>query len=405
MSIRKREWQTPKGENRLAWLVDYTDASGNRRHKQFQRKKEAEAFETKTRHELQQGLHTPDRQSIMIEQAGDNWIARARREGLEESTIDPYRQHLDLHILGKDADGKPQSPLAGRRLNQLSTPEIEKFRDWLLDNGRSRAMAKRVLGSLSAILNEAQRHGFVARNVAKGVTVKISGREKAKVVPPTKAQIRLLIEAAGDADARPMDKPMMLVLLFAGLRASELRGLAWSNVDLKAGSLTIDQRADRKNVIGPPKSKSGFRTIPIPQFVVQELKAWKLRCRPSVLDLVFPSERGTPIFHANIGIGFLQPVQQRAGLVVPQMRAGKPVRDSEGQPVMRGLFTLHDFRHACASLWIEQHVVPKRVQTWMGHHSIQVTFDTYGHLFESADQDAGVMAALEAGIMGAANER
>lgn len=392
MSIRKREWTTPNGEDRTAWVVDYRDSAGTRRNKQFSRKKDAEAFETRARHEVQQGTHTADSQSITIEQAGENWIARGEREGLEQSTLDPYRQHLKIHILPK---------LAGRRLNQLTKPAVEEFRDWLLDNGRSRAMAKRVLGSLTALIKEAERTGYVAQNVAKGVTVKRSGREKAKVVPPTKEQIRKLIAAVSHADARPIDKPILLVLLFAGLRASELRGLAWRNIDFKAGTITITQRADRKNEIGAPKSKSGFRTIPLPQMVISELKAWKLRCKPSHLNLVFPSDAATPVFHANLVLGFLEPTQIRAGLAAPRLRGGTPVVDKNGEPIMKGLFTLHDFRHACASLWIEQRVVPKRVQSWMGHHSIQVTFDTYGHLFEALEQDASVMAALEADIMGA----
>ena len=56
---------------------------------------------------------------------------------------------------------------------------------------------------------------------------------------------------------------------------------------------------------------------------------------------------------------------------------------------------LHDFRHAVASLWIEQRVNPKRVQYLMGHSSITVTFDTYGHLFEQSERDADTSAAIE----------
>lgn len=69
--------------------------------------------------------------------------------------------------------------------------------------------------------------------------------------------------------------------------------------------------------------------------------------------------------------------------------------NKERQPVVAQRYTLHDFRHAAASLWIEQRVNPKRVQKWMGHSSIQVTFDTYGHLFDQADQDAAVVAVIE----------
>ncbi len=240
----------------------------------------------------------------------------------------------------------------------------------------------------------------MAQNVAQGVTVKRAGREKAKVGPPSKEQIRSMIKAASSvSETRPMELPMLLTLLFAGLRASELRGLTWGNVDLKAGTITITQRADRRNIIGPPKSASGRRTIPVPPMLVAELTKWKLRCPNSKLDLVFPSGKGTPIFHPNIVLGFQEPLQLRSGLTQPHLKDGKPAVDKRGQPVLEGIFGLHDFRHACASLWIEQRVQPKRVQTWMGHHSIQVTFDTYGHLFAAVDDDAAALDAVVAGIM------
>lgn len=395
MSIRKREWTTPSGEARTAWLVDYRDTAGVRRAKQFLRKKDADAFLTTTSYAVQQGTHTADSQSITLAKAGENWIARGKREGLEGSTIDAYRQHLDLHILTKPTDKNPApapSPIAGKKLNHLTKPAVEDFRDWLLDNGRSRDMAKRVLRSLSSIIKEAQRVGYVGQNVAHGVTVKRSGREKPKVAPPTKAQIKAMIDAATSVgNSRPMELPMLLTLLFAGLRASELRGLTWANVDLKAAKFTITQRADRKNIIGPPKSASGFRTIPVPPMLVTELTRWKLRCPKSALGLVFPSEAGTPIFHANIILQFQEPVQLRAGLTRQRIVKGETVED--------GIFSLHDFRHACASLWIEQKVQPKRVQTWMGHHSIQVTFDTYGHLFAAVEDDSAALDAMVSGIM------
>lgn len=389
MSIRKREWTTPRGEAKTAWLVDYRDAAGKRRAKQFGRKKDADAFLATASYEVRQGTHTADSQSITVEKAAENWLARGRRENLEPSTLAAYGQQVSLHI-------KPF--LGGRRLNQLTKPMIEEFRDTLLDKGRSRAMAKRVLASLSSMIKEAQRVGYVAQNVAQGVTVKRSARDKAKIKPPTKQEMRLLIDAAGRGG--PMDLPFLMLLLFAGLRASEIRALPWRNVDLKKGTVTIDQRADLKNVIGPPKSASGFRTIPLPPATVAELRKWKLRCAKSDLDLVFPSAAGTPFFHANIVIRFQEPVQIAAGVCKPKLRQGKPVLDKDEEPILEGLYGLHDFRHAAASLWIEQRVAPKRVQTWMGHHSIQVTFDTYGHLFSALEDDTAVMAALEAGVLG-----
>jgi hypothetical protein len=72
--------------------------------------------------------------------------------------------------------------------------------------------------------------------------------------------------------------------------------------------------------------------------------------------------------------------------------AGKPIINNAGEPVLREVpkYGLHALRHACASLWIEQGHNPKQIQTLMGHSSIKVTFDVYGHLF--ADNEADHLA-------------
>jgi integrase len=96
-------------------------------------------------------------------------------------------------------------------------------------------------------------------------------------------------------------------------------------------------------------------------------------------------------------LNVLAPVQIAAGVCEPGPKG------ADGNPTALPRYGLHDFRHAAASLWIEQRVSPKRIQAWMGHSSIQVTFDTYGHLFEAADQDYAVAAAVERELLGGAD--
>jgi integrase len=67
---------------------------------------------------------------------------------------------------------------------------------------------------------------------------------------------------------------------------------------------------------------------------------------------------------------------------------------------MAAKYSLHALRHAAASLFIAQGWTPKKVQTVMGHSSIAVTYDTYGHLFEDGDGDQAAMAAVEASLRG-----
>jgi integrase len=369
-SIRRRNWTSPSGERKTAWQVDYKDSAGHRRSKQFPRKKEAEAWLVNASWEVKQGTHTPDSKSITVAVAAQTWLDQATREGLEPTTIAAYEQHIRLHIV----------PLCGaRKLSQLSKPIVEGYRDQLLDK-LSRPMARRVLRSLTAIVAEAERRGFVAKNPCTGVTVRKANREKVKPVIPTKAEMKAIIKAAL-ASVQPMDAPLVVTDVFCGLRASELRGLSWSQVDLKVKTLTVDRRADAKNQIGRPKSAAGSRMIPLPDLVVSELRKWKLRCPRTNLDLVFPSERKGVMSHTSLHRLHLFPIQGAAGIERP--------------------YSSHAFRHCAASLWIEQRVSPKRIQTWMGHSSIQVTFDTYGHLFEQADADARVMDAVQREVLGA----
>jgi integrase len=241
-------------------------------------------------------------------------------------------------------------------------------------------MARRVMRSLRSIISEAQRRGYVAQNAAAGVVVGAQKRAKPKPIIPTKAEMKAIV-AAGLKSDQPMDAALIVTEVFAGLRASELRGLAWPQINLRAKTLTVDRRADAKNKIGPPKSAAGYRTIPLPELVVSELRKWKLRCPNTELELVFPSERKAVLSHTSLHRLHLHPVQK-------------------GADIERS-YTSHAFRHCAASLWIEQRVSPKRIQSWMGHSSIQVTFDTYGHLFDQAEADAAVVDAVQREVLGA----
>ena len=208
--------------------------------------------------------------------------------------------------------------------------------------------------------------------------MKRQARQRAKTPIPPKATLKALL-AASQASNDRQAAPLVMLGVFAGLRASELRGLSWRQLDLKGATITIDQRADVKGIIGPPKSAASRRTVPLPSSTVKALKEWKLACKPSALGLVFPSVAGKVMSHRYMSVNLLGPTLTAASVEH---------------------LTLHDLRHAAASLWIEQRVEPKRVQTWLGHHSIQVTFDTYGHLFEAVERDSGVAAAIERELIG-----
>ena len=377
MSIRKRVWTSPNGNSKQRWVVDYKDQTGKRRSKQFERKKDAEAWELNARSEVVRGVHTPDSISIDVEAAAKLWLAGVRRAGREPTTIAAYDQHVRLHILPK---------CGGVRLSQITAPMVKGYLNgWLKD--LSRPMAVRVLRTFKSILTNARDEGFVAQNVALEIKPAKASRGKPKAKPPTKGDLKVILKAVEETEDQKAAAIVSLAI-YSGMRASELRGLAWDCLDLKNGRVEIEQRADAKGTLGPPKSEAGYRRIPLGSSATKALKAWKLKCPPNDENLVFPSERGRVLSHTVLMNKLVGPLQVAAGITSP---GGKKPR-----------YGMHAFRHAAASLWIEQKLNAKKIQNLMGHASITVTFDTYGHLFLDADSDAEVARAIDEALFGRA---
>lgn len=375
MAVRKRSWRTKSGEHKEAWVVDYVDQAGDRHIQTFARKRDADAFRDGVGTAVRAGTHTPVSKSITVAEAAEDWIAYAELEGRERATLATYRQHAK-HI---------NERIGNVKLANLTTPRINALRDELLVS-MSRALARKVLVDLKSILRDAQRRGNVAQNVALGVRIKDDKRGRHKLVIgvniPTSEDMRAII---GQLHGRW--RPLFLTAIFTGLRASELRGLRWQDVDLKAGELHVRQRADRYSEIGKPKSKAGTRTVPLPPQLLNVLKEWRLR---SPHELVFATRNGRVDRLSNISRVFVS-VVQAAGLV-----------NAEGKPKYSGLHTL---RHFYASWCINpidrggRGLPPKVVQEQLGHASIVMTMDTYGHLFPRGD-DASELAAAERTLLG-----
>ncbi|MGH7097896.1 MAG: tyrosine-type recombinase/integrase [Stellaceae bacterium] len=374
-SIRKRTW-TAGGETKAAWIADYFDQRGKRHIKTFDRKKDAEAWLVTAQGEVQRGVHTPENASITVAESAKLWLEKGELEHLERSTLRQYRTHIDLHIV----------PLIGtQKLARLSAPAIESFRDALLRKN-SRAMARKVLASLKSILGEAQRRGLVAQNAAQPVKVDVKRRENGKLTVgrdiPSKEEIRTILESAAGRW-----RPLLVTAIFTGMRASELRGLTWDDVDFERKVVHVRQRANLWGEIGAPKSAAGDREIPMAPMVVNMLREWRLACPKGALNLVFPNGNGRVESHANIANRGFYALQIKAGIV-----------DAEGRP----RYGLHALRHFCASWLIEQGFSPKRLQALLGHSSIQMTFDRYGHLFPSLEDDHAKFAAGELALVAGA---
>ena len=267
MSVRKRVWKTRKGETKEAWIVDYADGTGQRRIRTFDRKKEADAYSAKAKVEVGAGTHVTLNSDITVAAAAEDWIKRVEAEGRERGTVKQYREHINLHIV----------PRIGKfKLAKLTSKDIEHFRDGLLNGDRalSRAMARKVLTSLKSLLKVAHC-GHKAADVSIGQSKRAERKLEIGRDIPMPGEIKRLIEATAN---KPKLRALLLTAALTGLRASELRGLRWSDVDLKAEELHVRQRADRFCEIGSPKTEESRRTVPLAPDVLLALKQWRLAC-------------------------------------------------------------------------------------------------------------------------------
>jgi integrase len=373
MSVRKRTWTTRRGERKEAWIADYVDQDGDRHIETFDRKKDADAHHAAVRVDVGKGEHIAPSKSETLAEAAERWVKRVEAEGRERSTIRQYRQHVNLHIVPR---------IGSIKLAHLTSAKVEAFRDDLLA-GLSRPLARKVLTSLKSILKGAKRS-----HIAADVSI---GKDKRKrklevgVDIPTPDEIKRLLQVAAGADIRP--RTLLTVAISTGLRASELRGLRWKDVDLKHSEIHVRQRADRFNSIGAPKSETSVRKIGFGARTRAALKEWKLACPKGEADLVFPTANGEVEHHKNM-LRSLDPVMAAARVV-----------DKAGAPK----YALHAMRHFYASWCINRkadggrELPAKNVQQLLGHSSIVILLDTYGHLFP-ASNDRAELAAAEAAL-------
>jgi integrase len=352
-TIRKRTWTNASGGVTERWQVDFVDQQGKRRHKQFARKKDADAWLVNARGQVAAGTFTPDSSGATIRDAADLWLSRASLEKLERSTLADYRRSVDIIGVLLDPD---------TRLARLTTPRVEQLRDDLLRD-HSRAMAQRTLKHFKAIVGEAARRGLIAHNPAARTRIGSADRHKSRLAAgvdfPLPSELRAILDAATD-EARAM----LCLAALAGMRASEIRGLRWADVDLGAHpSVTISQRADRWCRVGSPKSAAARRTIPLSEATAHALRTWKL-AQPPGHNLLLGTGTDRPDSLSNLRRRFLAPTLTAAG-----------VRH----------YGMHSLRHYAISSWLAAGIDLKQCQRWAGHATLALTLDTYGHLLPRRD--------------------
>jgi integrase len=319
----------------------------------------AKAWQVEARHAINRGqLSATSTQTVreaavdLIEKMESGILRTPAGSPYKPSVIRGYECNLRLHVL---------PDLGGQKLNRLRRRDVQLLADRMLAAGNDPSTIRNTLVPLRTIYRRAIDMGDIAVSPVSGVRLPAPEGVRDRIATP--AQAAQLVSVL-----RVDDQALWGAAFYAGLRLGELRALRWSDVDLAKGLIRVERAMDQKGSIIPPKSKAGRRAVPVPKALRMLLAAHRLQRVGE--GYVFGSSLTHPFTPTA--------VHRRARLRWDKVQTLKPLAD----------FGLHDARHTFASMAIAAGVNAKALTIYMGHASVQITYDRYGHLMPGNEQEA-----------------
>ena len=363
----------PKGSRCLCiptYQAHVWSARENKRiRKTFPTISAAKAWRQDALPELRRGTMRAPTQTT-LRQAWETWQAGAKdgtvrtRSGdtYKPSALRGYEQAMRLRLL---------DDLGAVRLSDISRITLQDLADRLLADGIDPSTIRNTFLPIRAIYRRAISRGEVAVNPTTGLTLPAVRGRRERIASPAEAAV--LLDTLGNEH----DRAIWATALYAGLRLGELQALRLEDVDLQAGVIRVERSWDKLAGVVDPKSRAGRRKVPIVAALRAPLAAHTLR-RGSTPGLFFGTN-GMPL---NRSMLMKRSMRAWAAAAVGVFLTGRPF------PVELDPIGLHEARHTCASIFIAAGVNVKALSTYLGHSSIQITLDRYGHLMPGSETEA-----------------
>ncbi len=374
------------------WQARMPDAASSKPNaevsKTFRTKQEAEDWLASQRHSQLAGTYVDPRKSerpfgdVAAEwQAG--WDAR-----LSPTTVRRYASILDNYLI----------PEFGRvPIGRIDHGAVQRYVDRLAaarDEGGNALHAPGTVRNVYAVLRtalaKAVRMGWIVSNPCTSIDLPRARREEMLFL--SAEEVRAVAETID-----PHYRVLVYAAAWTGLRAGELAGLRWGDVDLLRGVLHVRRSLRDVNgrlEVGDLKTAASRRTVTLPAFLKSMLTDHLTSDATGGTapgDFVFVMKGGGPLRHGLVYGRYFK----RA---VAGWTDGRGKHHPGVLPEKAGL-RWHDLRHTCAALSIAAGAHPKLISARLGHSTIQITLDRYGHLFPSAEESLG--AALDAAFVAA----
>ena len=360
MGVKVRK---PKGHKSWCVVIDH---DGQRKTKAVGTREAAERVKREIEARLALGgvetLEPKTRSLPMLKDYAKDWLQTIEHER-KPSTAAFYNQYLRLYV---------EPRFGNLALDRIKREEVRRFIVELRERSLSKNTIRLALTTLRTVLNAAIEDGLLDQNPARrlGRFVK-SEKPKHSASSLTPSETSLLLREA-KARICLRDYALLLTALRAGLREAELAGLQWSDLHFGEGAdsaeryLLVQRNYDRRwtrSMLTPKSNKS--RRVDMSRDLRQTLLKLRDNSQGALsTQLVFPSAAGTPIEMNNFSERVFKPLLEYAGL--------RQIR-------------FHDLRHTFGSLLIQSGASLAYVRDQMGHSSIQITVDIYGHLVPGAN--------------------
>ncbi len=294
--------------------------------------------------------------AITVAEAADIWLQGARDGWIRNRSGDPYKPAaIRAYEAGLRVRVKPA--LGSMRLSDVTRNDVQDLVDELVAEGWNASTVVVTIASLRVIYKRALVRGEVAVSPLVGLQMPAVRGGRSRIATP--AECKALLDALPERD-----RPLWATAMYAGLRRGELMALRIEDVDLDRGVINVRRGWD--TLEGEITPKSGReRNVPINSTLRSHLE-------PHLLSL--PWSEGL-VFGVNDRSTFNgTPLLKRAE------------RHWEAANLRR--ITLHECRHTFASLMIAAGVNAKALSTYMGHATISITLDRYGHLMPGNEDEA-----------------
>lgn len=327
------------------------------------RLREAERALAEINAEIARGTYREPRR-IKFAAFAEEWIRDYARPHVKPSTFTGYECVLRTHLVPS---------FGSYQLADITPALVQKFQAKKVGEKRlSPNTVAKMMVLLKEMLNHAVRWEFLRASPAQHVKTVRTTRTEMDFLTPE--EVTTFLDACS-----PELRPFFTTAVLTGMRRGELLALQWGDVDWASATIRVRRSLYRGKFV-EPKSRRSVRTIHMSPRLVAELRKHRLASVPSELDLVFCCQTGGPLDPDNVVKREFQPALRRAGM--------REIR-------------FHDLRHTFASLMIHQGENVKLIQDQLGHASVQVTIDRYGHLLPGAG--AAAAERLDETVFG--NER